>query len=349
MLRILFVKTSSLGDVVHQCPALCDVAHHVRDAQVDWVVEESFAAVAEMHRHVRHVIPVAVRRWRKTLWRQSVWAEIAAFRRRVAEESYDIVIDSQGLLKSALISVLARGERHGLNPASAREPIAARFYNVTHKVQSELHPVERNRILAASALDYALDGSFDYGLLSSGESRVLPGAPYAVLLSMTSRREKLWPVARWIELALELGRRGLRVVLPYGAEAERRRSAQIAEKKAVVILQFLSKRAADLPDIPAAVEFAANEADRQLLNFAFGSGDLGRAILAPPGIEPERLKALRDAFDAAMRDPELLAEAAKARFDIDHAPAAELERLAREALATPPEIVERMRKITAVE
>ena len=284
MLRILFVKTSSLGDVVHQCPALCDVAHHVRDAQVDWVVEESFAAVAEMHRHVRHVIPVAVRRWRKTLWRQSVWAEIAAFRRRVAEESYDIVIDSQGLLKSALISVLARGERHGLNPASAREPIAARFYNVTHKVQSELHPVERNRILAASALDYALDGSFDYGLLSSGESRVLPGAPYAVLLSMTSRREKLWPVARWIELALELGRRGLRVVLPYGAEAERRRSAQIAEKNpAALVPEFMP-----IADVARLMRGACGVIglDTGLLHLAAGLGVPSVGIFS--GTDPSR-------------------------------------------------------------
>ncbi len=236
MLRILFVKTSSLGDVVHQCPALSDVARHIRDAQIDWVVEESFAAVAEMHRNVRHVIPVAVRRWRKALWRPSVWKEITAFRRRIAAERYDIVIDSQGLLKSALLSVLAHGERHGLDALSAREPIAARFYDVTHAVRPELHPVERNRILAAAALHYAPGGPFKYGLVSSGARPLALNAPYAVLLSMTSRREKLWPIGHWIELAGALGRRGLRVVLPHGAESERLRSQQIADSNPAALV-----------------------------------------------------------------------------------------------------------------
>src|SRR5258706_10891264 len=123
MRRILFVKTSSLGDVVHHCPAVSDAARKLPAAEIDWVVEEPFAGVAAMHPAVRRVIPVALRRWRRAPWNPAVWAELAAFRRALSGERYDAVIDSQGLLKSAFIASFARGPQHGLDRASAREPL----------------------------------------------------------------------------------------------------------------------------------------------------------------------------------------------------------------------------------
>ena len=222
MPRILFVKTSSLGDVVHNCPAVSDAARNAAGAQIDWVVEEAFAAVARMHGAVRRVIPVAVRRWRGALWSAAVWREIADFRRSLAAERYDAVIDAQGLLKSALVTRLASGSKHGMDRASAREPVAARFYDVTHQVPRALHAVERNRRLAAAALGYTLNGACDYGLKS--EAAGSSGA-YAVFLTMTSRADKLWPEASWIELGRALA---LPIVLPWGNEAERSRAERIA-------------------------------------------------------------------------------------------------------------------------
>lgn len=222
MPRILFVKTSSLGDVVHNCPAVSDAARSTGGVQIDWVVEEAFAAVARMHGAVRRVIPVAVRRWRAALWSAAVWREIAAFRRSLAAERYDAVIDTQGLLKSALVTRIASGSRHGMDRASAREPIAARFYDVTHHVPRALHAVERNRRLTAAALGYTLDGACDYGLKSAAAGSA--GA-YAVFLTMTSRADKLWPEASWIELGRALA---LPIVLPWGSEAERSRAERIA-------------------------------------------------------------------------------------------------------------------------
>ncbi len=125
--------------------------------------------------------------------------------------------------------------------------------------------------------------------------------------------------------------------------------SQLNEKKAVIIIQFLSRRSPDLPDVPAVTELVDNEADRRLLMTASASGDIGRSIIAPPGIPPDRLKLLRDAFDACMKDPELLAEVRKAGYEVEPATAAELERLTKETLATPPDIVERMQKILAAE
>src|SRR5262245_16707827 len=172
MKTILFVKTSSLGDVVHNCPAVSDVARAFPDARIDWVVEEPFAGVAAMHRSVRRVIPVAVRRWRKSLWRPSIWSEIGVWRRDLRAERYDAVVDTQSLLKSALIAKSALGMRHGLDRASARELLAPMFYDVRHAVARGQHAVERNRQLAAAALGYKLEKSVDYGLRAPGAQEI---------------------------------------------------------------------------------------------------------------------------------------------------------------------------------
>lgn len=229
MRRILFVKTSSLGDVVHNCPAVSDAARRLPGAQIDWIVEEAFAGIVAMHRSVRRVIPVALRRWRNALWKPAVWSEIGAWRRALRSERYDAVVDTQSLLKSALICALASGTRHGMDRSSAREPLAAHFYDVRHPVPRELHAVERNRRLAAQALGYELEDSPEYGL----RAPLAQKSSYVVLLTMTSRDDKLWPEPRWIELARALG---VPAVLPWGSEAERARAERIARASGAAAL-----------------------------------------------------------------------------------------------------------------
>ncbi len=225
--RILFVKTSSLGDVVHHCPAVSDAARRLPDAQIDWVVEEGFAGVAALHPAVRRVIPVAVRRWRGSLWHPAVWSELATFRRALRGERYDAVIDTQGLIKSAVLCRFAHGKRYGYDARSAREPLAARIYEECYGVPRALHAVERNRALSAAALGYVIDDLCDYGLRSEGAPPIESDDPYVVLITMTSRDDKLWPEARWIELGRALGLRGLRCILPWGSEPERLRCERL--------------------------------------------------------------------------------------------------------------------------
>jgi heptosyltransferase-1 len=198
-----------------------DAARAAPGAAIDWVVEEPFAGIAAMHRAVRRVIPVAVRRWRSALWKPAVWSETGAWRRRLRAERYDAVVDTQSLVKSALICRLARGRRHGMDRASAREWLAAAFYDVHHSVPRELHAVQRNRLLSASALGYEIAEPADYGL------RVpqTPKSGYVVLLTMTSRADKLWPEERWVELGRSLG---APAILPWGSEAERVRADRIS-------------------------------------------------------------------------------------------------------------------------
>ncbi len=225
MKKILLVKTSSLGDVVHSLPVVTDVARHFPGAQIDWAVEEAFAALPALHPAVRRVIPVAVRRWRKQLFNSHTWREAAAFRREIKRDTYDVVIDTQGLVKSALIAHCANGERHGFDAASARESLAARFYDVDHAVPNGLHAVIRNRRLAAAALDYGVEDAADYGL---GGMPSDSADAYCVLLHATSRSDKYWAESQWIELGRWLSTSGIRCVLPWGSEVEFASATRIA-------------------------------------------------------------------------------------------------------------------------
>lgn len=228
MKSILLVKTSSLGDVVHNLPVVGDIRSAYSHAGIDWVVEEAFAAIPCMHPAVRAVIPVAVRRWRSQWWRRHARDEIRAFLRRLRASTYDAVIDTQGLLKSALITGAARGARYGLDWRSAREPLRP-FYDKTFNVPWTLHAVERNRSLAAQALDYAVPSRVDYGIHgSAAEFPWLPRQRYVVLLHATSAERKLWPEADWVGLGRYFLERGACSVLPWGNAVERGRSARLA-------------------------------------------------------------------------------------------------------------------------
>ncbi len=226
-MRILLVKTSSLGDVIHNLPVVTDLRRHFPDAAIDWVLEEGFAEIPRLHPGVRRVLAVALRRWRKSLISPATWREIGVFRAALQGESYDLVIDTQGLLKSALIARMARGRRCGYAATVAREPLAAHFYDTRFEVPTNLHAVLRNRQLAALAGAYAADPAPDYGIAVSSAPTF--SAPVAVLLTATSRDDKLWPEDRWIELGRELHQRGLTCLLPAGSTTERERAARIAQ------------------------------------------------------------------------------------------------------------------------
>ena len=226
--RILLVKTSSLGDLIHNLPLVNDIRSASPGATIDWVVEETFLFIARLHPGLTAAIPVAIRRWRRTPWRRGTRDEIAAFLRRLRAQSYDAVIDSQGLMKSALIAFAARGIRCGLDWKSAREPLGM-FYDRTFRVPWTQHAVERNRLLAALALGYALPDRLDYGITAVARAFDWLGAgEYAVLLHATSGDYKLWNENNWITLGKSLNALGIKCVLPWGNVVERRRAERIA-------------------------------------------------------------------------------------------------------------------------
>jgi len=227
--RVLIIKTSSLGDVIHTLPALTDAAHAVPGIRFDWVVEEGFAEIPGWHPAVDRVIPVAIRRWRKNLWQTLKSGEWKAFKQRVRERRYDLVIDAQGLVKSAWLTRYVKAPVAGLDRYSAREGWASRFYDRRLSVATGQHAVERVRQLFAMALAYDLpEGVGHYGL-DLERLQLPPAAPYVVFLHGTTWATKHWPEAYWRELAERMGRRQLQVRLPWGNPAEKARAERIAQ------------------------------------------------------------------------------------------------------------------------
>lgn len=235
MKRILLVKTSSLGDVVHNLPVVNDILQQYPGSKIDWVVEEGFADIPKLHSAVDNVFTVAVRRWRKQLFNKKTWQEIAAFKEVVSNNRYDLVIDTQGLIKSAVMAKCAQGPRCGQDKLSAREPFASHFYDYKYKVPRDQHAVVRNRETAAHACGYAKPSDApDYGIVSHSTNKSnhhstlgLP-QPYVIGLHGTSKDSKLWPVPLWVELAKSLAEKGEHLVLPWASNAEHARAEIIA-------------------------------------------------------------------------------------------------------------------------
>jgi heptosyltransferase-1 len=227
MSDVLFIKTSSLGDVIHHMPALTEARARRPEARFDWVVEEAFAPLVRLHPAVAEVIPVAARSWRRAPLQASTRQELASFLRVLRARAYDQIVDTQGLFfKSALIARAARGRRHGYDPNSIKEVFSCTLYNVRHAVEWNQHAIARNRALTGLALGYTPEGPPDFGL----DRAALAGpahAPYGVLLHATARADKEWPEANWRMLAAALGT-GIDLVVPFGSEAERERAIRIA-------------------------------------------------------------------------------------------------------------------------
>jgi len=227
MSDILFIKTSSLGYVIHHMPALTEARARLPDARFAWVVEEAFAPLVRLHPAVDEVIPLGARRWRRALLEKATWQELGRFLQTLRARKYDRIIDTQGLFfKSALIARCARGRRHGYDANSVRDAFACVLYDERHAVEWRQHAVVRNRALTGKALGYDPDGPPDFGL-DRAKLAGAAGAPYGVLLHATARADKEWPEANWRMLAGSLGT-SIDLVVPYGTEAERERAVRIA-------------------------------------------------------------------------------------------------------------------------
>lgn len=223
--KILIVRTSSLGDLVHMLPAISDIALHVPGAQIDWIVEEGFAEIPTWHPAVNEAIPVAHRRWRKHWWSAETRAARAALRKDLDARRYDIVLDMQALMKSVWLVRQTHGVRHGLDRQSAREPLASLFYDVKHTVKFWQPAVIRQRELAAAALGYAYTGKPDFGLeaITNG----VDIQPYAVIMPSASRDDKLWPAQDWRRVFQRLHEHGLDLKLLSGSPAETARAQSL--------------------------------------------------------------------------------------------------------------------------
>jgi heptosyltransferase-1 len=215
--KILVVKTSSMGDVIHTFPAITDLKTHLPNALIHWVVEQGFSELASLHPAINRVIPVRIRRWlrERTL---GALQELVAWRQVLTAESYDIVIDAQGLLKSSWICKLPKSnEIHGYDFKSCREPLATWAYTRTHRISNNLHATRRTQLLFASAAGYKAPEKTNFGLRDSSPP---PTTRMVALVIGASWENKLWPDSHWAELANLARDTGFEVEVIWGAPSE---------------------------------------------------------------------------------------------------------------------------------
>jgi heptosyltransferase-1 len=228
--HVLLIKMSSMGDVVHALPAVTDAASH--GVTFDWVVEEAFADIPALHPAVGQVMPIAWRRWRSSL--RSSRGELARFWEQLRRRRYDLVLDSQGLVKSGVVAALARGRtKAGFSHASARERAAALAYRRGVRVARNQHAIDRQRELFAAVFGYCVPAGLDYGIARPAHQASKTNQ--CVLLHGTTWESKHYPEHLWREVARRARAAGLDVALPWGSEAERARAEAIAMTNADVL------------------------------------------------------------------------------------------------------------------
>jgi heptosyltransferase-1 len=257
--KILLVKLSSLGDVLHNLPIVWDLRKRLPNAKIDWIVEEGYVHLLEPlkstegFRGIDQIIPVAFRRWRKSLFSLLTWHEFFAMRKALHATTYDVLLDTQGLLKSALVCALAKKSDNavvtGLGNAtehSGYEPMARVFYTESVLVPVKCHAIDRSRRVMCSAFDWPLLNRNDEPpcfylhefvqqlppLEFEGFKKTDQGTPmpYVVCFHSTARAAKRWPNEHWVELGKVLSNQGYQLVLPWGSESEMKVSALIASQ-----------------------------------------------------------------------------------------------------------------------
>jgi len=256
-MNILIVKLSSLGDVLHNLPIVWDIRKQYPDARVDWVIEEAYVELitplltTNNFKGIDHIIPLSLRRLRKELksrgW-SSILQDIQSQKKQLQAIQYDIVIETQGLLKSALISALAKKSPQAIvsgignrTEDSGYEPLSRLFYTKSVKVPLHYHAVDRSRAVASGGLGTQVPNRnesppqfYPPSLIES--LRQLPNPlgldkeSYVMCFHATARLAKSWSNDNWIAIAQELSKRGLFVIFPWGNSKEKLISEQLAKE-----------------------------------------------------------------------------------------------------------------------
>ena len=192
---------------------------------------------------IDRIIPFGLRRWKKNLFKLDTWKQFFSFKAQLQAVQYDYVIETQGLLKSALVCALADKSQGavviGLANAtqySGYEPMARWFYSHRVQVPTDCHAVDRSRWVMCSALDWPLISRTTTPVFyAESFSKSFPETniaglkmPYVLCFHSTAREAKRWPNQNWITLGQELAERGYQVVLPWGNPSERAVSEGLA-------------------------------------------------------------------------------------------------------------------------
>jgi heptosyltransferase-1 len=243
MMRVLLIKTSSMGDLIHTMPAITDAGKAIPGITFDWVVEDTFLAIPKWHPLVKNVIPVALRRWRKGIFSSDTRAALKTLQNTLRKEHYDLILDAQGLVKSAFLAFFAKGIRAGLDFKSAREPLASCAYQRKYTVNYYQHAVIRMRSLFSQALGFTFQNNApEFGIHRHQFMQdKREHENYVVFLHGTTWASKEWPEAYWIQLASIAASFGYRIKISGGNEVEMTRAKRIAKYASQVeVLPYLT-------------------------------------------------------------------------------------------------------------
>jgi heptosyltransferase-1 len=242
-MRVLIIKLTSMGDLMHAFPALTDAQKKIPGISFDWVVDEGFAEVPQWHPAVHNIITTAHRRWKKNIvssWRKGEFSE---FYQQLNCDDYDVIVDLQSNLKSAFVSWLRRGPIHGYDKKTCREKPAHWAYTTQHSIPLRQHAIERQRALFAKIFNYDQPNSpSDYGVdlhqyplpIVSPSEQPLP-EKYVVFIHNASWPTKLWPIGHWQALIEKVSAVGYSILLPCGSDVEYKRAQSIAQYSPMAI------------------------------------------------------------------------------------------------------------------
>lgn len=218
-MKILLIKMSSMGDIFHTFPAITDLKTHCPDIEIDWVVEDGFKEIVNWHPSINQVIPINLRQWMKQRNSKS-WQEFQAWRKQLLNKQYDLVIDAQGLVKSAIISKLAKANSiHGFDKKSAREAIASFFYQQKYSITKEQHAVERTRQLLGQVFNYHPAAALNFGI-KQNFAHIKTDPQKLIFIIGTSWVTKLWATEHWQTLANIAINQGYQVEIVWGSPSE---------------------------------------------------------------------------------------------------------------------------------
>lgn len=240
MTRVLIIKTSSMGDVIHALPAVTDLINNIPDVTVDWVVEKSFVDIVKNHKNINKIITINLRAWRKDLFDLNTYIELKKCIKNIRAEKYDYIIDAQGLFKSVLLSILVKKNKHsnlkvythGLDKSSIRGKYISWLYNKTYSIDKNLHAIDRLRLLFAEIFNYKFNNlKMTYGLnnKASKDCKVATNNKYLVFLHCTTWESKKWPKYYWQELIKLAIENGYQVKLNSGNQQEYLYTKQLIE------------------------------------------------------------------------------------------------------------------------
>ena len=235
-MKILLIKLSSLGDTIHTLPSISDIQSHMPHAEITWAIEPAFAEIARLHPHVKRVLPVPLRQAKQARHTARLLYHIY---KTIRQTQYDHIIDAQGLLKSSLLSYVARGHNSGYSKACAREPLASYWYQQTYNVPKHTHAIWRTKALCAHVCNYTIPQHLDFAIGTHHRDSLTKDAP-VLLFHGTTWESKHYPESHWKQLIKLITEAGYRVAIPWGNDIEHERAKRLATHPQVTVLPRLS-------------------------------------------------------------------------------------------------------------